>query len=201
VKTALQIGCGIMIGFVGIALCVIVGLVVLGVLSTAAITSVVTTRAATATAARATTSTPTPVPTSSPTSEPERFSLPYSYEGTGLKITVLEVIPVPKEEAYRSPGYREWEVKLRLENLLKEDWRRGCAGFESFKLKTDRENVYTLTYSGAAPYCGGFLPEQVYTTRWHLVTFRIREDETPLELWGNFDRDKREPDYIFELVQ
>jgi len=133
--------------------------------------------------------TPTIMSTSMPTATPEvrRYPLPYSFEENGLKITILEVVPATKEHGILVPeGYRQWTINFQYENLLNIDWEHpqgDCAGLDSFRLETDQGNIYKPRFVGGSPFCFDLKPKAVSIQK-ELYIFEIREDETPIALWG-----------------
>jgi hypothetical protein len=137
------------------------------------------------------TATSVSTPISVPIPEPQQFNLPYSYEESGLRITILEVVPATQEHGGFVPeGYRQWTVNFQYENLLNIDWEPPykenvghCAGLVSFKLKTDQGNIYKPRFVGGSPFCFSLRPRAA-STQTELHIFEIREDETPTELWG-----------------
>jgi hypothetical protein len=137
------------------------------------------------------TATPVSTPTPIPTPELRRFNLPYSYEESSLRITIIEVVPATQEHGILVPrGYRQWTVNFQYENLLNTDWeppnkdRIGhCAGLASFKLKTNQGNIYKPRFVGGSPFCDSLKPKAVSTQK-ELYIFEIKEDEKPTELWG-----------------
>ncbi len=150
--------------------------------------------------------TPTIISTSTPTVTPEikRYSLPYSFEENGLKITIFEVVPATRVHSIGLEGYRQWTVNFQYENLLNTDWEhlQDCAGLDSFKLETDQGNIYKPRFVGGNTCCFDLKPKAVFVQN-ELYIFEIREYEIPIALWG-YDKvgwSEEQLLYIFTLGQ
>ena len=157
---------------------------------------------------------PTPIPTSMPSPpEPSRVALPFPWTEHGFKVTVLELVLVPRGEhqgIILPENKTQYAIRIQYENLEKETNRtpQGGIGLDTFRLKTDFGNLYDPKYVGGSPMYGFALdPRDVYST--DTYAFNIHADENPTELWG-YDYPAREPAgscmteeeellYIFEL--
>jgi hypothetical protein len=151
--------------------------------------------------------------TAKPRSKQLRIRLPYSYEESSLRITVLKVVPATRQHGSSLPDSQQWTVRIRYENLTNRDWKAPdlgsgighLVGFRSLKLVTDQGNIYNLRYSGGISISGSLRPRGSVTSG-EAPIFDIRQNERPFELWayrlragGKYPGPNDPPDFIFEL--
>lgn len=144
-------------------------------------------------------------PLEAPTATPVSAPLPYSWEESSLRITVVEVVPATSDHGISIlDGYRQYTVNFRYENLLHEDWEPprecpGCstegAGIDSLKLLTDQSNAYEPRFVGGTPLYHTLKPQQVLDQT-ELYIFEIKAEEVPVELEG-FEKGRLA--YVFAL--
>jgi hypothetical protein len=146
-----------------------------------------------------------PLATSTPA--PKQFSLPYSTEENGLRLTVLEVIPATEKHGILvSEDYRQWTVNFKYENLLNTDWESGeklpyghCAEIaHEYRLETNQGNIYKPRYVGGASFCGRLEPKATLLQK-ELYILEIRKEENPVRLLGY--NEQSQLIYIFPLRQ
>jgi hypothetical protein len=119
-----------------------------------------------------------PPPASALTVSPESATFPTSWLEQDIEVTVVRLVDegvINSSDNQPSHGIR---VEVAFRNLAHERRFGGAIGY-GFRLKTDRQNIYDATY--LAYLIDEFQPEEIKQAR---TGFRIRPDETPVELWG-----------------